>query len=302
MRICVYGAGSLGSAVGGMLAGNHEVYFVGRPANVEAIRRNGLELRGAIKKRSKVEAFTSIEGVPAPDLMLITTKSYNTRAVADACRGWIGQDTKVLTLQNGLGNLEALREWRGPLAFGATTTMGAALVNPGVVMISGVGTTVIGADMDAESASSIASMFAEAGIPSRVTEDIAAEIWLKAIVNASINPITAILRVPNGELLKSASVSKLMEGICLEGEAVAQSAGIVLPVESAFGRARAVAQETAGNRSSMLRDVELGRKTEVNSINGHLCRVGARAGIPTPLNRAMVAIVESLESFPAEKG
>jgi 2-dehydropantoate 2-reductase len=302
MRICVYGAGSLGSAIGGMLAERHDVIFIGRAANVESIRENGLELRGAIERRVDVEAHPSIDGLPPPELMLITTKSYNTKAVIEACRGWVEEDTKVLTLQNGLGNLEALREWRASSAFGGTTTMGAALVSPGIVHVSSIGRTVIGADIDRASAASISSMFRRAGMSSSVATDIQGEIWAKAIVNASINPLTAVLGVTNGALLESRTVSKLMSEICLEGESVARASGVTLPVASVYRRARTIAQKTADNRSSMLRDVELGRKTEISSINGHIARVGAGFGVPTPLNWAMVAMVRSLESRPVEKG
>jgi len=302
MRICVYGAGSLGSAIGGMLAEQHDVVLIGRAANVEAIRKNGLELRGIIKKKVEAEAYPSINGLAPPDLLLITTKSYNTRAVAEACRDWVNADTRVLTLQNGLGNIETLREWLGQSAFGGTTTMGASLASPGVVQIAGVGRTIIGADVDWESAAHISSIFRKAGMPSSVTREVNGEIWAKAIVNASINPLTAVLRVANGALLESRTTSRLMSEICIECESVANAAGIDLPVASVYRRARAVAQETAHNQSSMLRDIELGRKTEISSINGHICRIGARVGVVTPLNRALVAMVESLESRPAEKG
>jgi len=302
MRICVYGAGSLGSAIGGMLAEQHDVVLIGRTANVEAIQKSGLELRGIIKKKVEAEAYPSINGLAPPDLMLITTKSYNTMAVAEACRDWVTADTKVLTLQNGLGNIETLREWLGQSVFGGTTTMGASLVSPGIVQIAGVGRTIIGADIDRESAAYISSIFRKAGMPSAVAREIDGEIWAKAIVNASINPLTAVLRVANGALLESRTISRLMSEICLECESVANAAGIRLPVASVYRRARTVAQETAHNRSSMLRDIELGRKTEISSINGHICRVGARGGVATPLNRALVAMVESLESRPAEKG
>ncbi len=302
MRICVYGAGSLGSAFGGMLAEQHEVVLIGRAANVEAIRKSGLELRGVVRKKVDAEAYQSIDGLDPPDLMLITTKSYNTRAVAEVCRHWVNANTKVLTLQNGLGNIETLREWFGQSAFGGTTTMGASLASPGIVQIAGIGRTIIGADIDKESAAYISSVFRKAGIPSSVTMEMNGEIWAKAIVNASINPLTAVLRVANGALLESRTTSRLMSEICLECESVASAAGIVLPETSVYRRARAVAQETAHNRSSMLRDVELGRKTEISSINGHICQIGAGVGVATPLNRALVAMVESLESRPAEKG
>jgi 2-dehydropantoate 2-reductase len=302
MRICVYGAGSLGSAIGGILAERHEVTFIGRPANVEAIRGMGLIMRGTVEKTVDAEAYASVEGLSPPELLLVTTKSYNTRAVIDACRDWVSGETKVLTLQNGLGNIEALREWLGPSAFGGTTTMGAVLVSPGVVQVSGIGKTVVGGDLDFGSATTISSMFQDAGIPSIVSREIDGEIWAKAVVNASINPITAVLGLKNGALLKSKAICRLMSDICRECEDVASANGISMPLPPVYERALSVAKETADNRSSMLRDVELGRKTEIASINGYICHLGTGAGIDTPLNRAMVAMVESLALRPAEKG
>jgi 2-dehydropantoate 2-reductase len=302
MRICVYGAGSLGSAMGGMLADHHEVSFIGRPANVEAILARGLTLKGAVEKTVHAEAYPSIEGLQPPDLLLVTTKSYNTKAVIDACRGWVSEETRVLTLQNGIGNLEMLREWRGRSAFGGTTTMGAMLLTPGTVLVSGMGRTVVGGDLDMISATAISKVLSDAGVPSSVSEDINGEIWAKAIVNASINPLTAVLRVTNGSLLRSGFVSRLMSDICDECEQVARAAGVALPAPPPYQRAQKVAQETAGNRSSMLRDVELRRRTEIGSINGYICRLGAKVGVATPLNRALVSMVESLAYRPSEKG
>ena len=302
MRICVYGAGSLGSAIGGILADKHEISFIGRPANVEAILKNGLTIKGAFSRTVDAEAYSTIEGVRPPELMLITTKSYNTRAVMDACRNWVGEDTKVMTLQNGLGNLEILREWKGRSAFGGTTTMGAVLESPGIVRLSGVGKTVVGGDIDAESAEEISSLFRTAGIPSSVSTDINGEIWAKAIVNASINPITAILGVRNGALLESKVVSRLISDICHECERVAGAAGVSLPPPTPYERVQLVARETAENRSSMLRDVELGRQTEIESINGFICRFGVKEGVQTPLNRSLCSMVQSLAYRRAEKG
>ena len=156
--------------------------------------------------------------------------------------------------------------------------------------------------MDSKSARSIAFLFKEVGMPSSVTKDIHGEIWAKAIVNAAINPLTAVLGVANGALLESRTVTRLMSEICSECEAVAEAAGIALPTSSLYRRAREVARVTASNRSSMLRDIELGRKTEISCINGHICRMASELKLRVPLNKALVAIVESLESRPIEKG
>jgi 2-dehydropantoate 2-reductase len=302
MRVCVFGAGSLGSALGALLASRNEVFLIARKVHVDAIRRKGLRLIGSRRRVTHLEARETVKGVPTPDLLIIATKAYDTGSAVDACRPMVSESTRVLTLQNGLGNLELLRAWKGRSAFGGTTTMGAVLESPGVVRISGMGHTVIGADLDQTGASWVASLFDECGIPVRVSRDTNGEMWAKAVVNACINPITSILRVPNGALLESKGVTALMDGVCAECEEVASAAGIALPKPAMRARARAVARDTSRNRSSMLRDVELGRRTEIMQINGKFSEFGRGTGVATPLNNALVAMVEALAPACPEKG
>lgn len=302
MRILVFGAGSLGCALGGLLARKHEVFLVGRKENMDAIRLGGLHLTGESESVVRVRTSETVEGLEPPDLMILTTKAYHTKSAVDALRSVPWADTPVLTLQNGLGNLELLRDWKGPMAFGGTTTMGAALLSPGIVRISDLGRTVIGADRDEPGARSIADALSICGLSVDVREDITAEMWAKAVVNSCINPLTAVLRVPNGKLLESATVVRLMSELCDECVAVAKAAGVALPEGSMMDRVRTVAEDTATNRSSMLRDVELGRMTEIAQMNGMLSELGASRGVPIPLNRAMSAMVEALsQSGPGER-
>ena len=295
MRICVFGAGSIGSCIGGMLARENEVTLIGRKANVDAIRDGGLTLQGAVRGKVTVDARESISGLPPPDLLIVATKAYATSSVIEACQGWVADRTVVLTVQNGLGNLEKLHDWHGRLVVGGTTTMGAFLTEPGTVRIADLGRTVLGSPTAGKEARQIASVFRSAGIPTRTTRDIRGEIWSKAIVNASINPMSAVLRVTNGELIENRATSRLLAEVCGECELVADGCGIDLPYRSMYLRTRAVARRTASNRSSMLRDIELGRKTEISNINGEICRLGLAKGVRTPLNSALVAMVESLE-------
>lgn len=295
MRIVVFGAGSLGCGLGGLLAKRHDVVLIGRKENTDAVREQGLRLEGEVEAKVGLDARETIDGLSQPDLVVLTTKAYQTKAAVDALSAAPWPDTLAVTLQNGLGNLEVLRGWKGAKAFGATTTMGATLVSPGNVRLSGLGRTVVGADLDEGGARRIAEAFSACGLKVDVRRDIAGEIWAKAVVNCCINPLTAILRVTNGRLLESAPVSRLMSDICIECSAVALAACVALPEGRMIDRVRAVAEDTAGNRSSMLRDVELGRRTEIAQLNGAVCRVGSAHGIPTPLNRAVAAMVEALE-------
>ncbi len=296
MRISVFGAGSLGSAVGGLLAGTNEVALIGRRAHVYAIRRKGLNLVGDRSRSVRLEAAENVRDIAPPELLIITTKAYDTEEAVRICRPYADKETMVLTLQNGLGNLELLRAWKGSRAFGGTTTMGARLLSPGRVRVSGIGKTVIGADMDPAGAAKLARAFSKAGIPASARNDISREIWAKAVVSACINPVAAVLRVPNGRLFDSPIISRFIREVCQECIEVACSEGIRLSPASMYARVRAVARDTSCNMCSMLQDVERGNRTEIDQINGAFCRTGREEGIPTPLNNSLVAMVGAFQS------
>lgn len=296
MEICVFGAGSLGSALGGILSKRNEVTLIGRKANMSAVRRNGLKLTGDCDAIVHVKALGTVRGLEPPDLVIITTKAYDTANAVKSCRSWTDEETMVLTLQNGLGNLELLRKWKRAKAFGGTTTMGANLISPGRVRVSGLGRTVIGSDVNPDGARAILSAFKSCGLQAEDDDNIFEAIWSKAIVNACINPIAAVLRVPNGKLVESSVISHLMKDVSLECEAVARGAGVGVSMGSMYPRARAVCRDTRENDSSMLQDVLRGRRTEIGQINGAICSVGNRHGISTPLNDALVAMISSMSS------
>ncbi len=294
MRIVIFGAGSLGSALGALLAKNNEVVLIGRRRNMSAIRAKGLRAVGDVRALVKVQSLESVDRVDPPELLIVTTKAYDTVPSIEACREWVSDGTAVLTLQNGLGNLEALRDWKGKRAFGGTTTLGANLVEPGRVRISGIGRTVIGSDLDATWARRIAHVFSRSGLPTVTKKEIRGEIWAKAVVSACINPMTAILRVPNGRLLESKPMSQMLAEVCSECEKVAEAEGVKMPYASMVGRVKAVVRDTRENRSSMLQDIERGRRTEIAQINGAFVRYGISDDVRTPVNLTLLAMVEGL--------
>jgi 2-dehydropantoate 2-reductase len=303
MRIFIFGAGSLGSAMGGVLAGRNEVVLIGRRAHVRAVQRKGLRIVGDLERTIHLEAHESLRGLAPPQLLMVATKAYDTKESIRSLRRSVPGDAMVLTLQNGLGNLEQIRAWKADKAFGGTTTMGATLVAPGVVRLSGLGRTVIGSDLDPSGAREIVSAFASSGLPVTSSEDILTEIWAKAVVNASMNPVAAVLRVPNGRLIESAVISHLMKDVVVECTQVANAMGIKLGHEDLYRRLVAICSDTSENIGSMLQDVERGRRTEIEQINGAFCSSGEIARVPTPLNDALVSIIRSLaHAATSEKG
>lgn len=301
MRICIFGAGSLGSALGGILASRNEVTLIGRRNHMMAVRKNGLTLKGDIRRSVEVEARERIDGIDPPDLVVITTKAFDTEEAVEKCRTVAGRNTSVLTLQNGLGNLEILRVWKGSNAFGGTITLGANLVAPGEVRVSGLGETLIGSDLNPEGARRMSLLFKESGLNARTCPDVTLAIWSKVAVSASINPLTAVLRLENGKLLTSASISRMMDEVCREAVAVGMRSGVALSLPKTIGLAHSVARSTSRNRSSMLQDVETGKRTEIEQINGAIWRLGERTGSPAPLNMALWAMVSSFELHPTSQ-
>ncbi|MDP8922492.1 MAG: 2-dehydropantoate 2-reductase, partial [Chloroflexota bacterium] len=144
-------------------------------------------------------------------------------------------------------------------------------------------------------AEAIAALLDAAGIPARAAEAVEPLIWGKLIANAAINPLGALLRCPNGVLVEHPSSAPLFDGLAAEAGAVARALGVDLPFADPVEHARSVARVTYANRNSMLQDVEAGRRTEVEAINGAVARLGGEVGVPTPLNATLAALVRAIE-------
>jgi 2-dehydropantoate 2-reductase len=206
--------------------------------------------------------------------------------VAAHLEEYLAPEGAAVTLQNGLGNLELL----GPRARLGVTTAGATLLGPGWVRPGGEGVTHLAAP------EWVAGLFREAGLEAQAVPAEAAEglLWGKLAVNCGINPLTALLRVPNGELLRRPQAQALMEAAAAECARVAQAKGIALPDTDAAAQARLVAEHTAGNRSSMFQDILRGAPTEVDAINGAVAQAGAALGVSTPINETLWRLVRAL--------
>ncbi len=301
MRIAVIGAGAMGSVFGGLLAeGGHEVWLVDVWAeHVRAIEERGLSIEGEGRTRTvRVRATTSARDVGTADLMLVFVKSYHTRAAVKSTLPIVGEDTLVLTLQNGLGNAETIAELVGPeRVVAGVTAHGATMLGPGRVRHAGVGDTHVG-ELSGEitpGLRELALTLSAAGIATEASADVLSLLWSKIIINVGINPLTAITGLRNGQLLDYPATEELMELAVQEAVAVAAAKGIRLMYDDPVKRVKEVARATGQNRSSMLQDLERGRPTEIDAINGAVVRAGEELGVSVPTNRVLTLLVKALE-------
>jgi 2-dehydropantoate 2-reductase len=298
MKVVVFGAGSLGSLIGGLLARVHDVTLVGREPHVRAIEADGLRISGAVAETPRPSAATDVPATA--DLALVTVKAYDTPAAVgglSACDA-----AAVLSLQNGLGNEERLATGLDSPVLAGTCTYGARLVEPGHVECTGVGDVVLGPYEGGQSAvaDEVGRGFDDAGIETTVAEDVPRRLWEKLAVNAAINPVTALTGAPNGALATGPAAA-LARRAARETAAVARANGVDLADAAAVAATERVVADTAANRSSMLQDVEAGRRTEIDAINGAvLDRSSAREDpIDAPVNETLAALIRAWE---AERG
>ena len=302
MRFLVFGAGAMGSLIGGVLSTRHDVTLVARKPHVDAIRSSGLSIRGRTQLVARPRALERAEEAEPPEVVLITVKSYDTEGALQELRPFWRSAT-VLSLQNGLGNVEKLAAGAEHV-LGGVTYQGVTFVGPGVVNHAGVGDTILGPYVGASVAAAheIAHALGESGLTATVTENVEPVLWTKAVVNACFNPITGLLRVRSGVVAKSEHLMECCRMIVEEAAQVARACGTPLDVSALMDRVHAVSHATAENRSSMLQDLERGRRTEIDAINGWIARLGAERGIPTPVNRALTLLVKAAEEVREEGG
>jgi 2-dehydropantoate 2-reductase len=294
--ILVFGAGALGSLFGGLLSQHNDVTLVARASHVEAIRSGGLRIAGITEMTCRVSAFEEVPLDLAPDVVLVTTKAYDTQDAVGQLEPFHGSAVFV-SFQNGMGNEEAIAA-RASRVLGGVTSHGATLPEPGVVNHAGVGDTVVGPfkGVTMEEAREIADILTKSGIQTRVSDDIRRDLWMKLIVNCGINPLTAVTGVPNGGLLQVRELRNAMERAVREAVAVARAEGVAIEQDEAMERTVEVARLTAENRSSMLSDVERGRRTEIDAITGHVVSLAEAHGLEVPASRTLLSLVKGIES------
>lgn len=289
MNVVIFGAGSLGSLLGGLLAREHDVTLVGRDPHVSTIKASGLRVSGEFEFTANPDATTDVP--ERADLAVVTVKAYDTAAAA-AALGDCDLDS-CLSLQNGMGNEATLAEALECAVLAGTCTYGARLAEPGHVECTGVGAVALGPRTGGDSAvaDDVGAAFDAAGVETTVADDMPRRLWEKLAVNAGINATTALADVPNGALVDGPG-SDVAATAAREVARVARSEGVELSDETATAAVEAVASDTAANTSSMRQDRQRGSRTEIDAINGY---VVDRAAEPVPVNRTLTALVRAWE-------
>ncbi|MCC6187691.1 MAG: ketopantoate reductase family protein [Anaerolineales bacterium] len=292
MAITIFGTGAMACLMGARLAGAGEVTLVGAwPEGLRALRAGGIRVEGeGPNPPVRVAAVAQGEAAAPARLALVLVKAWQTARVAADLARYLAPDGLALTLQNGLGNLEQL----GPRARLGVTTQGATLLGPGRVRPGGEGVTHVAAP------EWVAEILRQAGFETHTVppDEASGRLWGKLVVNCGINALTALLRAPNGELLRRPEAAQLMAQAAEECAAVARAKGIRLPAGDPAGQARRVAERTAINRSSMFQDILRGAPTEIDAINGAVAREAARLGVPAPVNTILWQLVRALAASP----
>ena len=301
MRVCIVGCGAVGSLFAANLSQLEDLevwaYDLAQE-HVDAIIREGLRLSGAGDVVGWPHATSDFGALPACDFGIVATKAMHTSTAIDATAHAF-RDGSVATVQNGLGNEEALAEHVERVIRGTTFPAG-KIVAPGHVQWDVKGDTTFGPfeprPAPAAEIERLADACTRAGMPAKAVADARGPQWRKVIFNASTNPIGALTGLTHGRVCEDRALRALVTGLVDEGKAVAAAQGIELDADPEDLIDHAARPDVAyGHKASMLQDVEARRPTEIDFLNGGIVRFGDEHGVPTPLNRAIWALVKGLE-------
>ena len=299
MRVVILGTGALGCVFAAHLAARAEVWMLGSWAEgIAAVQSDGIRIteREGSVRQVRVQATTDPAQVPPVDCALLLVKSYQTERAAAWAARVLRPDGLAVTFQNGLDNGPKLMAavGAGRAAVGVNYT-GATLLGPGETRHTAQLTNIIGrSPAVAGRVNALCDLLTAVGLSTRACDAIEGELWVKGVANAAINPLTALWRVPNGELLTAPERRGLLADLVVEAAAVTRARGITLPLADPLAHTEHICRVSAANHSSMLQDIEHGRPTEIDSINGVIVSEGRRLGVPVPLNEAVWRLVRAM--------
>jgi 2-dehydropantoate 2-reductase len=306
-RIAVVGAGAVGSYFGGMLArAGAPVTLIGRAPHVEAINRDGLLIDSIhFKERISVAASTDLKDVRDAQLVLFSVKTVDTEGAAKLLAPYLAPETIVVSLQNGVDNAERIDFAAGIQVIPAVVYIAVAMTGQGQIKHSGRGDLIVGNflpdhDESESELEEVAATFTRAGIPCRISKNIAVDLWEKLIMNCAYNAISALARMKYGRIASDAGSIDVVKRVVIEAVAVGNAAGVPLSADSMIAAALKLGSEAMPEAlSSTAQDIARGKPTEIDSLNGFVVRKGAELGVPTLVNQTLYSLVKLLEQVPS---
>ena len=298
MKIAVMGAGAVGCYYGGMLArAGHDVVLIGRPQHVEAVRRDGLFMetqtfQAHVPMRASIDASIDASGVRGAQLVLCCVKSTDTESAADEMAPYLEPGAVLLSLQNGVDNAARLQARLGREVGPAVVYVATEMAAPGHVKHHGRGELVIGPSAASDE---LVKLFAGAGVPVQVSDNVVGALWAKLVVNCAYNALSAITQLPYGRLVQGEGVEALMRDVVAECLAVAAGAGVSVPGDS-WAAVQGIARSMPNQMSSTAQDLARRKPSEIDHLNGYVLRQGEALGIATPANRVLHTVVKLLEA------
>lgn len=293
------GAGAVGCYFGGMLArGGTRVTLIARPARAEAIEREGLFIEAAhFQGKVAVAASPDVGAVRAADLVLLCVKTVDTESAARSLRPHLGPGALLISLQNGVDNVERIRRTSGIEAVPAVVYVAAEMVGAACVKHSGRGDLILGPGQKQQAAdlTAVAAMFEHSGVPCRISEQIELEQWRKLILNCAYNAISALGQARYGNIARHPLARQMMMEAIREAVAVARAAGILLDNADMEAAGAKLGETMAQATSSTAQDIARRKPTEIDSLNGYVARRGRELGVSAPVNQTLQALVKLLE-------
>jgi len=304
-RIAVMGAGAVGCYFGGMLArAGAPVTVIGRPQHVEVIARTGLFLDSVrFQEQIRLSASTEAHAAREAEIVLLCVKTVDTEEAAKSLAPHLVSGAAVVSLQNGVDNVERIRAATGVEAIPACVYIAAEMIAPGCVKHTARGELIIG-DLSglhrselaqAQRLEHLAAIFGRAGIPCGVSENIAADLWTKLVMNCAYNAISALSRLRYGRIVRTLWAREMMRQVVEETLAVARAGGVQMSGVGLVEAAWKLGETMPDALSSTAQDLARGKATEIDSLNGYVARRGAELGIATPVNATLYALVKLLE-------
>ena len=299
-RVAVLGAGAVGCYFGGMLArGGTAVTLIARPARAEAIQREGLFLDAVhFQGRVPVAASAHLSAVKNAQSVLFCVKTVDTETAAQELRPHLAPGVLVISLQNGVDNVERIRSASGIEAVRGVVYVAAEMTGPARVKHSGRGDLILARENEAKrlaKVQALAGLFEQAGVPCRVSSQIEVEQWTKMVMNCAFNAISALARANYGAIAHNTLVQAVMKQAISEAVAVARAAGVPMNNVDMQAAGSKLGDAMAKATSSTAQDIVRGKPTEIDSLNGYVVRRGKELGVATPVNQTLHALVKLLE-------